>query len=76
MQRSGESQREVTKGPTVTRRPGREGQGSPWEGTGPAQPWAPGCSPRASRLPFALTSPGDLPVALQCAPEPRVHLAD
>ena len=32
----------VTKGPTVTRRLGRVGQGVPWGGTGPAQPWAPG----------------------------------
>ena len=34
MQCSGVSQREVTKGPTVMRCPGREGQGVPWGGHG------------------------------------------
>ena len=73
MQCSGVSQREVTKGPTVMRCPGREGQGVPWGGTEPAQRWAPGCSWRASRPPFALMSPRDLPVALGCVPEPHVQ---
>ena len=60
MQCSGVSQREVTKGPTVMRCPGREGQGVPWGGTEPAQRWAPGCSWGASRPRFALMSPRDL----------------